>query len=268
MAAPLPGRITLTTDFGQADGYVGAMKGVMLAIDRDLELVDIAHDIPAHDVVHGALALRAAVPAFSPATVHLAVVDPGVGTERAGLVIIAGSQILVGPDNGLLQLAADALGGVLRCYCIASHPFLPERLSATFHGRDVFAPTAAALATGKLAPFQVGPLHTPADLPLPRPEALEDGRVRATILAVDRFGNLVTNLDGARLRQLGPDPVCTLPDGTALPIVGTYADAAHGSPAALVNSVDLLEVALRDGHAARHLSLGPGDQVHVGSRPN
>ena len=239
--------VTLTSDFGVRDGYVGAMKGVMLGIAPGLTLVDIAHDMPPHSISQGALALQAAAPHFPLGTVHLAVVDPGVGTARRAIVITAGGHAFVGPDNGLMLPAAEVLGGVTSCHEITGHRFLPEQRSATFHGRDVFAPTAAAIACGALTLDELGAEVEPRASSLAEPTLLGDGGVVASVVAVDRFGNLVTNVTETYLYNLGSRPRLELPDGTSLQIRRTYGDVAVGDVLALVGSSGALEVAVREG---------------------
>lgn len=264
MAFKPNGIVTLCTDFGWQDGYVGAMKGVMLSTDLDLHLVDLAHDVPAQAVAAGALTLRQACPRFPPGTVHLAVVDPGVGTARASLVVEAGQHLFVGPDNGLLLPAAAALGGVTRAFTIDGHHLLRPRPSATFHGRDVFAPTAAGLASGRLRLTDVGQPCVPVSLVLPAPYPDGDALV-AEILLIDRFGNLVACAEREDLEELGAlaDLRIALPDGRQLRMVRTYAEAEEGEPVGLIGSEQALEIAVRDGSAADLLDLAPGDELRV-----
>ena len=250
------GLLTLLSDFGTRDGYVGAMKGAALAIDPTLRLVDLAHDVPAQQVRAGAHALAAAAPWFPDGTTHLAVVDPGVGTPRAPIAVAAGGHLLVAPDNGLLELAGEALGGITEARVIGDHAYRAAAgvTSTTFHGRDVFAPTAAALASGRLSLDQVGPALDPATL-VQLPETAPD-----EVQLVDHFGNCVTGLDRAALAAAGARAV-RLPGGRLVPIVQTYGDVARGAPLALVGSTGRLEVAVRDGSAAAELGLALGARV-------
>ncbi len=267
------GLVTLTTDFGGRDGYVGAMRGVLLAVAPALRQVDIAHDLPPQDLVHAAAALEAAAPWFPKGTVHLVVVDPGVGTDRAAVVVVAGGHCLVGPDNGVLVPVARRLAdhGRVTAFRIASHPWLPPLRSATFHGRDVFAPTAGALAAGLLQPRASGPPH-PRLLELPSclVEWTDEGLVGEVVWA-DRFGNLVTGLGVAEVHAAGGDS-CELvgrspASPTLIPIRETYADVAPGEPVALVGSSGRLEIAVRDGSAAAQLAVGRGARVRIRGRP-
>ncbi len=266
------GLITLTTDFGTEDGYVGAMKGVMLSLAPDLRLHDLAHAIPPQDLVRGAEALRAACPCFPAGTVHLVVVDPGVGGARRPVVAVAGAHAFVAPDNGILAPTLDAIAapgdGPVAAWDIARHPFARPTRSATFHGRDLFAPAAAALAAGLASPCALGPpvALSPSPAPLPQP-AIEDEPAGATLAAsvawADRFGNCVTNLPAATLAAFtgGAHATVRLPGGRSIPIVRTYADVAPGEAAALVGSGGRLEIAVRDGSARETLGLSRGDRV-------
>jgi S-adenosylmethionine hydrolase len=240
------GIVTLTTDFGTADGWVGAMKGVCLRVERALVLVDVAHDVPPQDVACGAATLAVAAPEMPPGTTHLAVVDPGVGTARALLVVVAGGHAFVAPDNGLLDEVVPRLGAAA-AWRIEAHAWLPAARSATFHGRDVLAPTAAALAAGRLRPEAVGPSVAWA----PRPR---DGDT-IVVRYADRFGNLVTSL-----REPPPGGL-VLPDGTRARLVRTYAEAKPGEVVALMGSDGYVELALRDGSAAASTGLTRGARL-------
>ena len=186
--------VTFTTDFGTVDGYVGAMKGVVLSLAQDAVTVDITHDIPRHDIAAGAFALAQAAPLFPPGTVHVAVVDPGVGGERADIVVEAGGSYFVGPDNGLLALAAR---GPRVAHRIEKPEFRRQPVSPTFHGRDVFAQTAGLLARGT-HPREAGPL-LPAIEELASLLADQDNddpssdAGAAVIVHIDAFGNLITS---------------------------------------------------------------------------
>ena len=275
--------ITLTTDFGTRDGYVGAMKGVILGIDPEAKIVDISHDIPPQDGAHGAFVLGSAHRYFPPDSVHLAVVDPGVGTPRKALAVVTGSDIFVGPDNGLLSYvlqsfqdrsgskpftSADA--GLLQpvtgpvpegcsAYELTRSEYWMQPVSDTFHGRDVFAPVAANLSLG-VPPEKLGdPVHELVWLNLPHP-VVAGGRVEGRIIHVDRYGNLVSNIPGS-----------DLPAGNAAVEIGgrviegisrSYAEGS-GELVAIIGSHSYLEVARPNGDAARLLEAGIGDEVRV-----
>ncbi len=258
------GLVTLTSDFGTRDGYVGAMKGVILSVDPGLRMVDLAHDLPPQDVRAGALALASSVPHFPVGTVHLAVVDPGVGTGRAHLVILAGGHALVGPDNGLLLQTAGALGGADAAWRIHCGRSWAAGAAPTFHGRDVFAPAAARLASGRLRPEDAGPaIHALVDLPALAPlTLLSRGRgITGQVIVVDRYGNCITNIPADAVVPGAPQLVVT--GGARLPLMRTYGDVPAGTALALVGSSGRLEIALRDGSAAEELGLGPGAPVSV-----
>ncbi len=259
--------IALLTDFGEGDSFVGAMKGVLHARCPGVSLADLTHAIEPGDVLGGALQLRAAAPYFPPHTVFLAVVDPGVGGERRPLCLAVAGRRFVGPDNGLLWPAAAALGEP-EAFELANPNYRLPEVSATFHGRDVFAPAAAALAAG-VAPDRLGPpVPDPVRLEFPRPERIAGG-VRGEVLWVDRFGNLITNLTPADL----DDPL----PGSLLAIIGqhripgpalTYSSVPPGEPCLVLSSGGTYEIADRDGSAASHLNAGRGDPVSVFCAPS
>ncbi len=251
-AAPI---CTLLTDFGEHDGYLGAMKGRLLRLAPGVVLVDLTHQIPPGAIEVGCFVLGQAAPEFPEGTVHLAVVDPGVGSVRRGVAVEIDGQRYVAPDNGLLSAVLGAARET-RVHVIGPRWLEAPGVSPVFHGRDVFAPVAAHLAAGGEA-AAVGPPAEPASLvrlTLPRPQSGGDA-LRGEVVHVDRFGNLVTNLAvapswaGARVE---------LADGRVLPFARTYADVAPGTLLALRGSSGLLEIAQRDGSAARALGAGRG----------
>jgi S-adenosyl-L-methionine hydrolase (adenosine-forming) len=240
--------ITLLTDFGTADGYVGEMKGVLLARAPDAALVDITHEIPAQDVEMARLTLARVWRRFPAGTVHLVVVDPGVGTDRAALAVKSDGRWLVGPDNGVLSpalLVADSCAVLLET---------PSNASASFHGRDVFAPAAASLALGASLESLGRPARQPTIRRTPEPRRLEGGVLAGVVISVDRFGNAITNLVALRAGIVEFA-------GTILPLRRTYSDVPPGAPLAIVGSSGLIEVAVRDGNAARQLGLTRGSPV-------
>lgn len=252
------GIVTLTTDFGTRSSYVGSMKGALLSVSPRLTLVDLTHEILPFDVGAAALLLEAAVPAFPPGVVHLAVVDPGVGGPRRPLVLFQGGRWFVGPDNGLFTsfLTDDA---VLH----AIDPGLaPGTLSATFHGRDLFAPLAARLAAGR-PPERLGPaVPDPVRLAWPAPRR-EPGGVSGEVIQVDGFGNLVTNLRSADLAGLGPELAVEIAGLRMVGLNTTYAERTAGECLALLGSGGRLEIAVARGDAARTLGVGVGAGVRV-----
>lgn len=255
--------ITLTTDFGSRDPFIGIMKGVMLGIAPAARLVDLTHAVPAHNVVAGAHLLASAVPWFPTGTIHVAVVDPGVGTRRRALVIETADAYFVGPDNGLLSLAAPARS-VRRIMDVSRSPHRLQPVSRTFHGRDVFAPIAAALASG-VTPERLG--HVLGSM-----RRLRTARVRrrggslfGEVLWVDGFGNLVTNVTRADLVAAGfrGRGLSTTIGRHVAPFRPSYAGVPEGHPLALVNSSHRLEIAVNCGSAADQLGAGPGSRVRV-----
>lgn len=255
--------VTLTTDFGTRDAWVAAMKGVILGVAPVVQLVDVTHEVARHDVAEGALALEAVAPYFPPGTVHVAVVDPGVGTARRGLAVAARGQVFVGPDNGLFTPFVAA--GDWRAFELTAPEYRLPAVSRTFHGRDVFAPAAAHVASG-VDPSRLGPRVTdPVRLvwPGPRPTA---GGVAGVVVHVDRFGNLVTSLRADALAgALGPDAVVRIA-GRALALVGTYGELGRGRAGALVGSGGRLEIAVREGSAARLFGARRGTRVVLSRR--
>jgi S-adenosylmethionine hydrolase len=250
--------VTLTTDFGTRDAYVAAMKGVILGIAREARLVDVSHEVAAHDVTEGALALEAAVPFFPDGTVHLAVVDPGVGTTRRGLAIVTEVARFVGPDNGLFTPFLDRPGW--HAFELTAAEYRLRAVSRTFHGRDVFAPAAAHLARG-VAPERLGPrVDDPVRLHWSSVRETH-GAVAGTVLHVDRFGNLVTSIRAEAFEGFGAITVRLA--GRLLPFVGTYGDLEPGQAGALVGGSGRLEIAVREGSAAARLRARRGAPVVV-----
>jgi S-adenosylmethionine hydrolase len=263
--------ITFTSDYGLEDHFVGVCHGVMARVAPAVRVIDVSHAVAAQDVRHGALVLAQAVP-YLPRAVHLGVVDPGVGTGRGAVAVAAGGQVLVGPDNGLLVWAAEALGGVERAHALENPAYRLEPVSRTFHGRDVFAPAAAHLAAG-VAPGELGPELDPGRLVrLERPGPRVDGdRVRARVVAVDHFGNLALDLRRQDLERVGVaagDPVEVRVGGRAhrLAFGETFASVPAGDLVLHEDSFGSLAVAVNRGRAAERLAARPGDPVEV-ARP-
>lgn len=250
--------IALTSDFGPGP-FVGIMKGVILGLCPQARLVDLCHDIPPQDVRAGALALEQALEIFPPGTVHLAVVDPGVGTSRRGLALRGLGRYWVGPDNGLFTPVLEA-DPQAQAWELAEASYFRQPVSRTFHGRDIFAPVAARLALG-LEPGRLGPsLAAPVRLSWPRPR-LEEGRLLGQVLAADRFGNLTTNLDQARVEAFlaGRPALVRLEGLEGLSLRGlrqAYGQVPPGEPVALFNSLGRLELALNRGDLRARLGLG------------
>ncbi len=275
-----PPLITLTTDFGLSDTYVGVMKGVVLGIAPQARLVDLTHDIAPQNLLEASARLEAAVDYFPAGAIHLVVVDPGVGTDRAAIVVQTDASLFVAPNNGVLTLPLrrQAVRLAVRLTA-AAHPYLRHPVSATFQGRDVFAPVAAHLATG-LRPTALGDRCAPEDLvtlPIPQPQAEHDAQdapaLRVPILYADRFGNLITALTPEawtawqRQNNLNSDDTLeariTVQAGERRwqGLARTFASVAIGSPLAYWGSAGRLEIAIRNGNAARILALSPGETI-------
>jgi S-adenosylmethionine hydrolase len=262
--------VTFTTDFGAGDGYAGAMKGVVLSLAPEAKLVDITHGVPAQDVAAGAVALAQAAPLFAPGTIHIAVVDPGVGGQRADLLVESGGSLFVGPDNGVLSLAARAPRRIWR---IDASAFRREPVSPTFHGRDVFAPTAGRLAGGA-RPSDVGPeLDRMTEIGAP-PVHRHGGVVEGEVIHIDAFGNLITSLTTEILSSLPTSPTSGGEvaielegrEGRFEPVLGrTFSDVDPGALIAYIGSGGQLEIARRDGSAARRVGADRGTTVRVRS---
>lgn len=262
--------ITLTTDFGFGR-YVAQIKGVLLSLCPDAQIVDVDHEVPPQDLVNAAYLLRDVVPTFPKGTIHLVVVDPGVGTKRRGVALAAGpsaeGHFFVGPDNGLFGSFAE--GG--RMHLLEEPKYRRATVSQVFHGRDVFSPAAAHLANGVPLDAFGGRVHDPMQLALPAPRVVADGVV-GEVLYADRFGNIVTSIDGTQLPDPGEYGLRVEIGWARLDrLCGTYADVGVGEMVALVGSSGRLEIAVREGSAAERLQLkglrGTPVKVHV-ARPS
>ena len=262
MARPV---IALLTDFGTRDHYAGTMKGVALGICPDLTLVDISHEIAVHDVLGGALELAASYRFFPPGTIFLVVVDPGVGSARRGIAADAGDYRFVAPDNGVLTAVLDEQPPK-RVVELTDRKYARATVSRTFEGRDRFAPAAAWLAKGiDLAALgrSAGAIQR---LDIPRP-ALGDGRIDGEVLRVDRFGNLITNIDRRTFETLAGGALdIRIGRHQVARVVTTYADAPPGEICALFGSTDHLEISANGASAAEALDLRRGAPVHVARR--
>lgn len=273
--------ISLTTDFGEQDGYVGVMKGVMAGIAPGVTFVDLSHGIPPQDVRSAAYVLWTALPYFPPESVHLVVVDPGVGTSRRPIAARTAWGVLVGPDNGVFSYvwAAAPPSAVVE---LANPRYRRSDVCATFHGRDIFSPAAAYLAQGASLETFGPPVADPITLPLPALE-VEDGGVRGEVLYVDHFGNVITSIgrlvwEGELLRldpAFGAAPTATLrasqievlAGGRSLGVIRrTYGEVAPGAALALVGSEGLLELAISHGRGGDVLGLPIGAPVVLRAR--
>jgi S-adenosylmethionine hydrolase len=256
------GIITLTTDFGAREPFVGIMKGVMLGHAPHLRFIDMAHEVSAFQPVEAGFWLAHALRYFPSGTLHVAVVDPGVGTPRALLVAFSGDQALLAPDNGLLAplAARGKIDRVIKVDPARLVRFGVSDVSATFHGRDVFAPLAAAIAAGRCDPADLGtdiPSLNQDAWPPTSPRA--DGGVAGVIVAVDRFGNLISNIESSSVVALSTPTVHIA--GLRLPLKRTYGDAQAGEYVGLINSFEVLEVAQSRGNAAKGLNVAVGAPI-------
>ncbi len=251
--------ITLTTDFGEDSPYVAALKGVVLGINRQARLLDLSHQIPPQDLRHAAFFLLTAIPYFPPEALHVIVVDPGVGMERALLYVeIDGHRLLV-PDNGCWT----ELPGRPTVRRLEEPRYWRQPVSATFHGRDILAPVAGHLSLG-LDPAQLGPLVTDWVRLPGRPVDLAKDALRGEVIFVDHYGNLITNIPGNAFRTLAGGSGRVTVEGQVVPRrVRTYGEATPGSLVALVGSSERLEIAVAQGSAARQLGVGVGGRVEV-----
>ncbi|HSR36882.1 MAG TPA: SAM-dependent chlorinase/fluorinase [Desulfurivibrionaceae bacterium] len=266
MAADPP-IITLTTDFGLRDEYVGVMKGVLAGRAPQARIIDLCHAIPPQDIRHAAYLLQASRRYFPPAALHVAVVDPGVGSARQVVLLDTDHGRFLAPDNGVLTLLLAKPG--CRAHAVTNQALFLQPTSATFHGRDLFAPVAAALANGA-DPATLGPPIDPSALirlPLPQPR-IDTASSTATgeVVAIDRFGNLITNLQREQLAALTDhlDQLTVHLDDRRIGIIHTtYADAAPDSALALIGSRDSLEIAVNQGNAARELHATIGSHIRL-----
>jgi S-adenosylmethionine hydrolase len=259
--------IALLTDFGYRDLYAGAMKGVIASIAPAATIIDITHGVPAQSIVAGALALREAARFFPPRTIFLAVVDPGVGTARLPIAVETRSGArFVGPDNGLMWPAIEQ-AGFKRAVELRAPRYRLAVVSATFHGRDIFAPAAAWLWRG-LRLSALGPaLKATAQLKLARPIA-RGRKLEGAVIYVDHYGNLVTNIDRESLAHLaasfpGRELSVRIDRGPSIRIVNAYGEARRGAPLATFGSFEFLEIAVRDGSAAERFRAREGMRVSV-----
>lgn len=256
------GIVTVTTDFGHRGPFVGVMKGVILKRFPGAKIVDLSNETYVHWPAEAGFWLEKSFPYFPNGTVHLAVVDPGVGTDRSLLVVEGMGHVFVAPDNGLLANVIERTSGI---------PYVPEESmlrdheikadSATFHGRDLFAPLAAELASGRIRPEAL--VNSPTDYvrSLIDPAELRYGEIRGIVIATDHFGNLITNIEASLLKQLS-NPIVEI-TGRIIPLLRTYADVSPGDFLAIINSFQVLEIARAEQNASESLGLGRGSPIVV-----
>jgi S-adenosyl-L-methionine hydrolase (adenosine-forming) len=259
-----PRIITLLTDFGTEDYFVGAMKGVILTRSPAAVIVDITHAIPPQDVQAGTFTLSAVYDNFPTGSIHLAIVDPGVGSNRRPILIEAAGHLFVGPDNGLFSMILDRFpDGTVRHVTNTAY-FLPNP-SSTFHGRDIFAPVAAALAQG-VRPEELGPIiQDPVRLGSAAFESLMDGSMADRIIHIDHFGNCVTNFARDQLQPLltARSFCLRVKEYEVHQLSRTYSEATAGEPFVIIGSAGFLEISIRCSSAARELKITVGDPVNL-----
>jgi S-adenosyl-L-methionine hydrolase (adenosine-forming) len=259
--------ITLTTDFGLNDHFVGAMKGVLLEIAPDANLVDISHAVQPFDILDGALTISQAYSYFPAGTVHMVVVDPGVGTTRRPIMLTGERHFFVAPDNGVLSLIYDREQRISVRHITAEHYFLQPR-SNTFHGRDIFSPIAGYLAKG-VDIDRLGPeIQDYVRFGVPRPKPVDERTLRGVVLKVDRFGNLVTNITPTDIPKLfesnrPPFKITVGNKGTVTKICSNYAEGGPGEAFGILGSMGFLEIATNRGSAYQLLGAGKGSEVNV-----
>jgi hypothetical protein len=258
--------ITLLTDYGLKDSYVAEVKGAILKVNPAVTIVDISHDVGNYDIEEGAFHLARSAPYFPEGTIHVGVVDPGVGGERKPLIIKSKKAFFVGPDNGLLAPAAERLG-VERIYEITERSLLPTRVSDVFDGRDVFGPTAALLTKGYV-PLDLG-VEVDGYVRLTQYEPRVSGKhVEARVIHVDGFGNLVTNITGGTLREIGAADGSRFAVNThgreyQIPHVRRFSAVPKGELLTLVAGGDYLEIAINQGSARSKLDIGRGEKLNL-----
>lgn len=266
--------VTLLTDFGNDGPYVGAMKGAILSINPDVTIVDIAHDLAPGDIRNAAFVLAAAVTTFPPETIHVAVVDPGVGSARRSVALSTGDATFIAPDNGLLSYVIDTEPPIsatehdvrqhvlpvgFKAVTLTAEPFWKNPVSRTFHGRDIFAPVAAHLSLGVTLEELGPPVDSLLSFPVPRARHENDGSVTGEVLAVDRFGNLVTCIRESDLPMGGVH--VEIAGQRVMGLSNSYAEA--DGLLAIMGSAGYLEISVRDGSASAELGVGVGTRVRV-----
>jgi len=255
--------IGFMSDFGLQDPYAGIVKAVMAGINPHIHIIDITHHISAHDIAAGALVLETAYGNFPAGSIFLAVVDPGVGSDRAGILAVSDRYSFVAPDNGVLSRIFK-LEGELTCYRIENRAFFPGPVSNTFHARDIFGPAATHLSLGTPPP-EFGPIHhEPVRIEWPEPVIGPEG-ITGQVIHVDGFGSLLTNIPYEIIRQQLPGKhAASVSIGSrVIPVHRTYSDVPPGSALALSGSSGLLEIAVNQGSARDLLEAGPGTPVTV-----
>lgn len=256
--------ITLTTDYGTSDHLVGVLKGVILSINPDVNIIDITHRVLAHDVLDGALTIGQAYKYFPPKTIHLVVVDPGVGTPRRPVLVAGDQHYFIAPDNGVLSSVYDQ-SEALYVWNITSEHYFRNPVSNTFHGRDIFAPVAAWLSKSWQSSSFGEPITDFVRFALPKPKVVGD-LIKGAVLRVDHFGNLITNItaeDVPALVAIDGKFTIRLGNGQVSKVVQTFAQGAPGEVVGIIGSSGFLEISVNKGNAARTLAAARGAEVTV-----
>jgi S-adenosylmethionine hydrolase len=255
--------ITLLTDFGLKDAYVASMKGVILKINSECTLVDITHQVNPHDIQEGAFTLANAYSTYPKGTIHLAVVDPGVGGPRKPILFVTNNYFFVGPDNGLFAIALrDEV--VIKAVLLKNQKFFLSNVSSTFHGRDIFAPVAAHLSLG-LKPERLGPaVRSWSAISLPKP-IRKQGKLVGEVIHIDSFGNLVSNIDAEELRRFskGRPFLIRIGKRTLMGMKEGYWEGKREQPMALFGSGGFLEISIREGNAQKLLKVRRGNPIQI-----
>lgn len=257
--------ITLLTDFGLRDGYPGVMKGVIWKIAPHVQIADISHSIKPQNILHGALVLARTSSFFPSGTIHVAVIDPGVGTQRRPIGLHLGEHYFIGPDNGLFTLIleqAEARQALVQIVHLNQSKYWLPEISRVFHGRDIFAPCAAHLAKGIRLEDLGTPIHDPIRLQIPRPELIQGGGWHGQVIEIDTFGNLSTNIDGSHLLPLG-EVFVEIAGRRIHGLVSTFGNRPKGTLIALYGTAHDLMISIVNGNAAHSLNAFVGDVVDV-----
>jgi S-adenosylmethionine hydrolase len=258
----MPKIITLTTDFGLQDYYVSAMKAVMLGIAPDARFVDISHEIPSQDIMAGSWVLKNSAMLFPPDTVHVVVVDPGVGTDRDAVALRIEDQYFVGPDNGIFSILTEAKD--YKAVRLTNSKFWGDKASNTFHGRDIFAPVAAHLSNGVDFKNLGEPVEELVTYRWAEPIADKDG-LQGWVIHIDKFGNLITNLSADLIESVIGDKSVKIYVGNTIldEIVTTFGSVLEGEPAAFIGSSGMLEIGINKGNAREMLGVQKGAQISL-----
>ena len=257
--------ITLLTDFGLRDGYPGVMKGVIWKIAPEVQIADITHAINPQNIFQGALILAHTAPFFPPGTIHIAVVDPGVGTQRRPIGLQLGEHYFIGPDNGLFTLVleyAEYLGTVIQLFHLNQSTYWLPEVSRVFHGRDIFSPVAAHLSRGIPLEKMGMLINDPIRLEIPHPEPIHGAGWRGQVIDIDHYGNLSTNLKGSHLNQIR-DVFIHIHGKKIAGLVSSYGDRPPGTLIAILDSNDYLAISVVNGNAAQFLHTNIGDKIEV-----